>query len=294
MNVADPPSLHPDAYEDWLLTQSDEAVLTYTRHSEMYLRMSARIDIDRRILLLPHIVEDREGLASGLCEYCGQPFHRDDLLSIPKHFNVDGTCKNGFTADRICECGESFDCLSRASKHRIQHNCRQTRLRREAMKKKRQEELKQLYCEPCKHQSYDAKQYAKHCETKHHHKVTHPDEFDCKECSLHFKFKSELDRHLQSKAHQPEPESLRCDVCKVDFRCPKEKARHMAGKLHLYKADPSKRPTLTCEVCGITRPSHGQYLAHLETTKHKKKAAACLEDPSSPDDADASDCPDTQ
>ena len=286
MNVADPPSLHPDAYPDWLLTQPDAAVLTYARHTDIYLRVSARIEVDRRILTLPHIVEDVEGLTSGLCDYCGRGFAREDFLSIHLHFNDDGTCRNGFTADRTCECGETFDCLSRASKHRIQHNCRQTRLRREAMKAKRQEELKQLYCEPCKHQSYDAKQYAKHCETKHHHKTTHRDEFDCKECGLHFEFKSQLDRHLASKAHRPEPEVLRCDVCKVDFRCPKEKARHLAGKQHIYKADPSKRPTLTCEVCGITRPSHGQYLAHLETAKHRK-AVACLEDPSSPDDADA-------
>ena len=287
MNVADPPSLHPDAYDAWVKTQSDEAVLTYAHHHEMYLRVSARIEIDRRMLLLPHIVEDVEGLFCGLCAYCGRGFSRDEFFTVHKHFAEDGTCQNGFTADRTCECGETFDSLSRASKHRIQHACRQTRLRREAMKKKRQEELKQLYCEPCQHQSFDAKQYAKHCETKHHHKRTHRDEFDCKECGLHFEFKSQLDRHLQSKAHQPEPEVLRCDLCNVDFRCKAERDRHLAGKQHLYKADPSKRPTLTCELCGITRPSHGQYLAHLETTKHKKKVQACLEDPSSPDDADA-------
>lgn len=286
MNVADPPSLDPDAYPDWLLTQTDEAVLTYTHHPDSYFRVHAKLEMDRRMLALPHIVEDREGLFCGLCDYCGRGFDREDFFSIPKHFTETG-CLSGFTADRTCECGETFDCLSRASKHRIQHACRQTRLRREAMKIKRQEELKQLYCEPCQHQSFDAKQYAKHCASKHHHKTTHPDEFDCKDCGLHFKFKSELDRHLQSKAHQPEPESLRCDICAVDFRCKSERDRHLAGKQHLYKADPSRRPILTCEICGITRPSHGQYLEHLQTTKHKKKAAACLEDPSSPDDADA-------
>ena len=285
MNVADPPSLDPNEYAPWLITQPDEAVVTYAHHRDHYLRIAARVEVDRRMVLRPHIVEDREGLFCGLCDFCGQGFSRDELMTLSTHFTETG-CLSGFTADRTCECGEPFDCLSRASKHRIQKDCRRTRLRREAYKVKRQEELKQLYCEPCAHQSYDAKQYAKHCDTKHHHKRTHRDEFDCKECGLHFEFKSELTRHLASKAHQPEPEVLRCDVCAVDFRCPAEKARHLAGKQHLYKADPSKRPTLTCELCGITRPSHAQYLAHLQTAKHRKTAEA-TEDPSSPDDATA-------
>lgn len=294
MNAADPPS-DINAYGSWMQTQSDAVVLTYCNHRDSHLRVSALIDIDRRMLLLPHIVDDTEGLFCGRCDYCGFGFSRDDLLRVPLHFTETGSCRSGFTSDRTCVCGETFDCLSRASKHRIQQACLATRIRREAIKTKREAELKQLYCEPCTHQSYTAKEHEKHCNTKHHHKRTHRDEFDCVECKLHFEFKSELTRHLASKAHQPPPEVLHCDVCDVSFRCPKEKARHMEGKQHLYKADPARRPTLTCELCGITRPSHGQYLAHLETAKHRKKVAQAMsEDPSSPDDADASGSLDTQ
>jgi hypothetical protein len=295
MNVADPPSLHPNEYADWFQTQSDVAVVTYARHPDSTVWVPARIEIDRRFLLLPHIVDDWEGLFCARCDFCGHGFSREDLLRAPLHFTEDGSCRSGFTSDRTCVCGETFDSLSRANKHRIQEACLATRIRREANKKKRQEELKRLFCEPCAHQSYTAKEHEKHCSTKHHHRMTHRDEFDCKECDLHFEFKSELTRHLTSKAHQPEPEVLRCDVCDVNFRCPKEKARHMEGKQHLYKAEPTRRPTLTCELCGITRPSHGQYLAHLATAKHRKKAAqATSEDPSSPDDEDASDSLGTQ
>jgi len=294
MNAADPPCLHPNEYADWMQTQSDAVVLTYSNHRDSHIRIASRIDIDRRMLLLPHIAEDWEGLFCGRCDYCGTGFSREDLLRVPLHFTETGSCRSGFTPDRTCVCGETFDCVSRASKHRIQQACLATRIRREAIKKKREEELKRLFCEPCTHQSYTAKEHEKHCTTKHHHKRTHRDEFDCVECKLHFEFKSELTRHLTSKAHQPPPEVLHCDVCDVSFRCPKEKARHMEGKQHLYKADPARRPTLTCELCGITRPSHGQYLAHLETAKHRKKAQAMSEDPSSPDDADASGSPDTQ
>jgi hypothetical protein len=291
MNVADPPSLHANEYADWMRTQSDAAVVTYARHPDSIVWVPARIEAERRLLALPHIVEDWEGLFSARCDFCGHGFSREDLLRAPLHFTEDGSCRSGFTPDRTCVCGETFETLSRANKHRIQQACLATRIRREAMKKARQEELKRLHCGPCAHQSYTAKEHETHCGTKHHHRRTHRDEFDCKECGLHFEFKSELTRHLTSKAHQPKEDPLHCDVCNVDFRCPKEKARHMEGKQHLYKADPTRRPTLTCELCGVTRPSHGQYLAHLATAKHLKRVSASspdeATDPVSPDDATA-------
>ena len=284
----------PEFYTHWLRSQPDDVVLVYLGQKSSVFYHPALCEIDVRMRGLPNIVEDREGLFCGLCSFCGRGFYREDLLSVCRHFTEDGSCRSGFTPDRTCVCGETFDCLSRASKHRIQQNCLASRIRREAMKKARTEELKRLLCEPCGHQSYTAKEHTTHCGTKQHHRKTNPTEFDCAECSLHFEFKSELARHLTSKAHQPKEDPLRCDVCAVTFRCPAETARHMAGKQHLYKADPARRPTLTCTLCGITRPSHAQYRAHLQTAKHQAKVQAMSEDPSSPDDADASDSPDRQ
>ena len=265
-----------------------EEVIAWEKCPVTYVKMASRIELDRRILLLPNIIEDPEGCSKGLCAFCGQGFQRDQMNVASRHFTEDGSCRSGFTPDRTCVCGETFETTREASKHRIQHACLATRIRRAGIKKAREEELKRLFCEPCSHQSHTARDHEAHCKTKHHHKATNPTEFDCVACGLHFEFKSTLDRHLQSKAHQPKVDPLHCEVCNVSFRCSAEKARHEAGKLHLYKTDPSARPSLTCELCGITRPSLAQFQDHLKTAKHRKKEAqATSEDPSSPDDADA-------
>ena len=282
----------PPSTEHYFKDKPLDEVLAWDQCPYTYVKMASRSEIDRRILLLPNIVSDPEGCFKGLCAFCGEGFMRDHITSIPRHFNEDGSCRSGFTSDHTCVCGETFETTSRASKHRIQHDCLRTRIRRAAIKKARDEELKRLFCEPCKHQSHTAKEHEAHCKTKHHHRTTNPTEFDCADCGLHFEFKSELDRHLKTKSHTKT--SLTCEPCGVTCRCKSEYDRHCAGKVHRYTVNPSDRPNLTCELCGITRPSAAQYQAHLATAKHRKKEAeARSEDPSSPDDADASGSPDT-
>jgi hypothetical protein len=292
MNAADPPCFAAHIREFYAAMDVPQ-VLTYTTHAVSWVRMEAKIDIDRRILLIPNVVEDPEGLTAGLCAFCGFGFPRDWVLSIPYHFTPTG-CKNGFSPDKTCSCGATFETTREASKHRIQYDC----LGKQRRKQARIEELKRLHCAACKHQAYTTKDFDAHCATKSHHKATHPDEFKCTDCDIHFHYKSELDRHLQTKAHTtPEVPSLTCVPCGLTCRSKSEYDRHCAGKVHRYKANPTERPNLTCTLCGITRPSAAQYQAHLATAKHRKKEAeqqGTLEDPSSPDDEDAWGSPDRQ
>ena len=293
MNVLADPPCSPDKTSEYFASMETPDLLTYIRHEVSWVRIDAKTELDNRVLRLPNIIEDAEGLSAGLCAFCGKGFSRDSLLTIPDHFNADGTCKNGFTADHTCSCGATFETTREASKHRIQHDCLHRLRRIEANKARRAEELKRLYCEPCKHQCFAQKDYDAHLATKAHHKATHPDEFYCKDCDLRFTYKSEFDRHLQTKAHTRL--NLTCEPCGLTCRSKSEYDRHCAGKFHRYKVNPESRPNLTCELCGITRPSLAQFQDHLKTAKHQKRVQASQEDPSSPVDEDASSgCPDTQ
>lgn len=297
MNVLAYPPCSADAIGEYVATLEITELLTYTHHEVSWVRIEAKMEVDRRILRLPNMVEDPEGLTAGLCAFCGKGFPRDTILAIPDHFNADGTCKNGFTADHTCSCGASFDTTREASKHRIQHDCLHRQRRIEANKARRAEELKRLYCTPCAHQCFTQKEFDAHLGTKAHHKATHPDEFSCIDCGVRCTYKSEFQRHLASAQHtKPQtPVSYTCEPCGVSCRCKAEYDRHCAGKFHRYKINPTDRPNLTCELCGITRPSLAQYQAHLATAKHRKReAAATQEDPSSPDDAAAEGSPDTR
>lgn len=296
MNVLADPPCSPDELHAFLSALDVETLLTYTGHQVSWVRIDAKMEVDRRVLALPNIVEDAEGLTAGLCSFCGRGFPRDTILLIPNHFNSDGTCKNGFTADHRCPCGVSFETTREASKHRIQYDCLHRLARIEANKARRAEELKRLRCEPCTHQFHSQKDYDAHLGSKAHHKATHPDEFYCKDCDVRCTYKSEFARHLESVQHlkTQTPVSYTCEPCGVKCRCKAEYDRHCAGKFHRYTVNPTERPNLTCEVCGITRPSLAQYQAHLLTAKHQKKVAETQEDPHSPDDGDAEDSPDTQ
>lgn len=269
-----------------------DEVLDQTTSKETYIRIDAKCELRRRILLVPGMMDDVvRGVADAICAQCGQGFDGREIKSAMAHIGANGICRNGFKADRQCDCGKTFDTITEANNHRIRLGCLFYRLAKE-------KERKALYCEPCAYQAPDKKALADHLKTKAHHKATHPDEFLCVPCDHRSRCKTEHEAHLASKSHKQvvEPVVLRCEVCAVNFRCKAEQDRHLAGKQHLYKADPAKRPTLTCELCGITRPSQAQYQAHLATAKHRKKAGqqACLEDPSSPDDADASGSLDRQ
>lgn len=298
MSLADPPCAPGDATTEYFASLETPELLIYIHHTEAWVRNPAKTEVDGRILRLPNIVEDPQGLTAGLCAFCGKGFPRDTILAIPSHFNSDGTCKNGFTADHTCSCGASFETTREASKHRVRYDCLHRLQRIEANKARRAEELKRLYCTPCAHQCLTQKEFDAHLESKAHHKATHPDEFSCTDCGVRYTYKSEFQRHLASAQHtKPQtPVSYTCEPCGVSCRCKAEYDRHCAGKFHRYKVNPTDRPNLTCELCGITRPSLAQYQAHLATAKHRKREAAAMsEDPSSPDDADASSgCPDTQ
>jgi len=265
----------------------DLAYRSRTLHHILWAGAVKDVWNDRRFTL-PNVVEDTDGCGTPACAFCGQRLNFGSLATYATHFNSDGTCKNGFTRDYTCvPCGRVFESLSRSHKHYIKSNCLDA-----------QREKARRTCETCRHTSLTLNDHAKHLASKSHHKATHPDEFKCTDCDLHFHFKSELDRHLQTKAHTtPEVPSLTCVPCGLTCRSTSEYERHCAGKVHRYKANPTERPNLTCTLCGITRPSAAQYQAHLATAKHRKKEAeqqGTLEDPSSPDDADASGSPDRQ
>lgn len=267
-----------------------ENILARYASADTWTRVYATIELRRRLLLVPGMMDDIvRGSSDAICSQCGQGFDARDIRSAMVHINAEGVCRNGFTATHTCDCGKTFDSVLTANTHRIRLNCLQYRLSKER-------ERKALYCAPCEFQAIDKKTLETHLKTKAHHKATHPDEFVCVPCDHRSRCKTEHEAHLASKSHTQvvNPVVLRCEVCDVSFRCTAEQNRHLSGKQHLYKAEPSKRPTLTCDLCGITRPSQAQYQAHLATAKHRKKAQAsvCQEDPVSPDDA--GDCLGTQ
>lgn len=246
-----------------------------------------KVRTERR-LAYPNVVEDTDGRGDPACAFCGdiRLYTASSPIDPVAHFNADGTCKNGFTKDYKClPCGRQFESLRLAHKHRVYTQCLEG-----------QRDKARRTCETCNHTSLTLNDHAKHLATKSHHKATHPDEFKCTDCDLHFHFKSEFDRHMKTKAHAtPEVPSLTCVPCGVVCESKSHYDRHCAGKVHRYKANPTERPNLTCALCGITRPSLAQFQDHLKTAKHRKKEAEgeATEDPSSPDDGDASGSPDT-
>ena len=256
----------------------------------------AKEELIRRMQALPDVVPVPHTDEVGRCGFCGTWFRFDGirvLIAHTTHGRRTGVCPHGFTPEHKCDCGRTFESVDRAEKHMVfTGSCLHVRLKRE-------KELKALYCEPCGHQTHTKKDFAKHCATKAHHKVTNPDEFLCVPCEHRSRCATEHQAHLQSKGHRTivEAGSLTCEPCGIVCRGKYEYDRHCEGKQHRFKTDPSARPTLTCTLCGITRPSQAQYQAHLQTAKHRKKEAeqqACPEDPVSPDDEDASGSPDTR
>jgi hypothetical protein len=307
MNVAEPPSDEtPDQKQLRLANESlfayDDLEPAFGKLSNAELQIAyqcrdnhyrtwgyaVRAVWNERRFTFPNIVEDTQGCGIPACAFCGDVLYYGTLDAYASyHFNSDGTCKNGFTKDYTCvPCGRQFESLRLACKHRVNVQCLQA-----------QRDKQRRYCEPCSHQSHTHQDHARHLASKTHHKTTHPDEFVCKDCDVRCAYKSEFTRHLKSAQHlkTQAPVSYTCEPCGVTCRCKTEYDRHCAGKFHRYKVNPSDRPTLTCELCGITRPSAAQYQTHLQTAKHRKKEAeARSEDPSSPDDEDASGSPDTQ
>lgn len=56
----------------------------------------------------------------------------------------------------------------------------------------------------------------------------------CTKCDKKFKFKSDLDRHINKKIPCDKiKEELSCDVCNINFKCNTEKLRHEKSKKHI-------------------------------------------------------------
>lgn len=190
------------------------------------LKCESNIQLRKRIVLLPNLVQSANEWSKFDCAFCGKGFQVDHIEVIPKHFNDDGTCANGFNKDRKCCCGREFSTLADANRHRVNMEC---------LARKR--ELERLYCKACEFQPKTKKELDEHCATKQHYLKTHPDEFLCVPCDVRCRCKAEYMRHCEGKQHifKTNPEAkpkLYCETCDVKCLSQKQFQTHLATRKH--------------------------------------------------------------
>lgn len=211
-------------------------LFTQDKHTATRLRVGAKMQLELRVGRMPNIVRSANEWSAYDCAFCGQGFQLDHIQVIPKHFNEDGTCANGFNKDYTCCCGREFRTLADANRHRLNAGC---------LARKR--ELERLYCKTCEFQAYTKKQLDEHCATKQHYLKTHPDEFVCAPCNVRCRCKAEYMRHCEGKQHiyKTNPESkpkLYCETCDVKCLSQKQFQTHLATRKHLKLVAASGSP----------------------------------------------------
>lgn len=83
-------------------------------------------------------------------------------------------------------------------------------------------------------------------------------------------------RHLSSWGHKiriQEMEAMYCNICSLQFYYPSHHKAHLKTRAHIFKENPSLRPTMRCDSCNIQFRSFKEEERHLATRKHAKNVA---------------------
>jgi hypothetical protein len=134
--------------------------------------------------------------------------------------------------------------------------------------------FKNFYCEPCKQQFWNGKEFEAH-KHKSYHKRNAKTDHNCHVCDLTFEFPSQLEAHLETQRHKEKAdgnykELYYCKDCDFETKFKSQWNIHCKSKKHCIAiGELEEKQVYFCPECDYTTKYESQWKIHCNTSRHK-------------------------
>jgi len=198
----------------------------YQEDGFLYTSIAAGLELDKRAVLIPNIVEHERNWNSYACSFCGTGFQAVDIKSMRNHFEGE-VCVNGFNKDRQCCCKKKFSTLDEAHGHYRRLNCKAYF---------KEQERKRLIKEE-KYKANTQKRVARQAEYNCNRTIYGR----CELCNTDYQSITHKTNHEEGIRHTEALQgiSLHCKTCDVLLESKKKYGIHCLTKKHIKLSNQS-------------------------------------------------------